>query len=166
MGGMTFCRRDGFSVIEVLVAAALVASTLVGLAHLIAVGAQRSLASRHSAGALTAALSKLEELRAVSWTYAADGGRISSNALAPSPSDSLDRDAAGYVDYLDAFGELVPPSGGDAAPDFVRRWSIAPLAVGDLDTLVLRVCVSSSPGVQFASVLPEVCLASVRTRAS
>ena len=48
---MTRSRRDGFSVIEVLIAAALVASTLVGLAHLVAVGAQRSVASRYSAGA-------------------------------------------------------------------------------------------------------------------
>ena len=163
---MTRSRRDGFSVIEVLIAAALVASTLVGLAHLVAVGAQRSIATRYSAGALTSANSKLEELRAAPWTYAPDGSRISSSALSTSPADSLLQDTAGYVDYLDGFGETVPIAGGEVAPEFVRRWSIAPLAVGDLDTITLRVCVFSSASVHLAKALPETCVASIRTRAS
>ncbi len=141
-------RRDGFSVIEVLIAATLVASTLVGLAHLVAVGAQRALASRYSAGALAAAQSKLEELRAAAWTYAADGTRQSASVLAPSPPGSLDEDTSGYVDYLDGFGQSVPPVGGETAPDYVRRWSITPLSAGDLDTLVLRTCVFTARGVQ------------------
>lgn len=162
---MELCgRRDGFSVIEVLIAATLVASTLVGLAHLVAVGAQRALASRHSAGALAAAQSKLEELRAASWTYAADGTRQSASVLAPSPPGSLDEDTSGYVDYLDGFGQSVPPAGGETAPDYVRRWSITPLAAGDLDTLVLRTCVFTARGVRLASPMAEACVVSVRTR--
>ena len=151
--------------IEVLVAASLVATTLVGLAHLVTVGAQRSLASRRSAGALAAAHGKLEELRAVPWTYASDGGRVNGIALATSPPDSLDRDSVGFVDYLDAFGETVPATGSDQEAEYVRRWSINQLATGDLDTLILRVCVYSNAVVRVAASLPEACVATVRTRA-
>src|SRR5262245_27514531 len=125
-------RHDGLSVIEALIAAALIASSLVGLAHLIAIGAQRARARWHSAEALAAAQSKLEELRSVAWSFAPDGSRLSAGVLSPSPSTSLDEDTAGYVDYLDGFGKIVPPVGGEAAPDYVRRWSIAPFGDGDL----------------------------------
>lgn len=164
--GMACYYRNGFTVIEVLVAAGLVAATLVGLAHLVAVGAQRSAASRRSAGALAAAHGKLEELRAAPWTFASDGGRVNGVALSTSPPDSLDRDSVGFVDYLDAFGQTLPASSGEPELEFVRRWSINPLATGDLDTLILRVCVVSSAAARAASALPEACVATVRTRAS
>ena len=105
---MELCsRRDGFSVIEVLIAATLVASTLVGLAHLVAVGAQRALASRHSAGALADAQSKLEDLRAASWTYAADGTRQSASVLAPSPSATQ----TGGCSYMSSIHDTGTPRG-------------------------------------------------------
>jgi hypothetical protein len=162
---MDLClRREGFSVIEVLIAATLVASTLVGLAHLVAVGAERALASRHSAGALAAAQSKLEELRAATWTYASDGTRQSASVLEPSPPDSLDQDTTGFVDYLDGFGHNVPPAAAEGAPEYVRRWSVTSLAAGDLDTLVLRACVFTARGLRLASPTAEACVVSVRTR--
>ena len=151
--------------IEVLIAAALVASTLVGLAHLVALGAQRAQASRYSAGALAAAQSKLEELRGASWAYAPDGTRLSAGVLVPSPA-SLDEDTVGYVDYLDAFGQSVPATGGEAAPDYVRRWSITPFAAGDPDTLALRACVFRAWSGRLASPVAEVCVVTIRARTS
>jgi|SRR5687767_7804628 hypothetical protein len=153
---------SGFSLIEALIASVLVASALVGLAHLIVVGAQQALNSRRAASALTLAQSKLEHLRRVPWTYAPDGSRVSSTDLTESPALSLDEDAAGYVDYLDAFGEGVRP-GSDAVPEYVRRWAILPLQPGSRDTLVLRVCVFTLvAGVPERT--PAACVSAIRTR--
>lgn len=152
----------GFSLIEALIASVLVASALVGLAHLIVIGAQQALNSRRATSALTIAQSKLEHLRRVPWTYAPDGARVSSIDLTESPPQSLEDDSAGYVEYLDAFGEVVRP-GGEVLPEYVRRWAIVPLASGGRDTLVLRVCVFTiSAGVPERT--PAACVSAIRTR--
>jgi type II secretory pathway pseudopilin PulG len=159
-------RCGGFSVIEALIAAALVASALVGLAHLVALGAERARASRYSAGALAAAQSKLEELRGAALAYDADGTRLNAAVLSPSPPASLNEDTAGYVDFLDAFGQNVSSEPGDVVTDYVRRWSVTPFAAGDLDTFVLRACVFTTWNRRFANPVPEVCVISIRTRTS
>jgi type II secretory pathway pseudopilin PulG len=107
-------RARGFTLVETLVAACLLAVGLMALAEL----AVRSLRASVVAGTTTyAALlagDKVERLR----------GEV----LVPSPPGTLDRSVPGYVDHLDRAGRVVgvgatPP--GAAA--FTRRWAVVPL---------------------------------------
>lgn len=153
----------GFSVVEALVASLLIASAVVGLASLVAVAAEQSLASRQAVSALSLAHATLERLRRAAWTYDATGGRVSSAVLASSPPQSLREDADGYVDFVDAFGQLVAPASEDS-PQFARRWAIAPLETWDADTLILHVCVFVVRGPSLDELMPTACVAGIRTR--
>src|SRR5687767_10862498 len=98
--------NHGFTLVETVVAAALVATAVVVLAHLVALGAEQSAGNRHALAAMIAAQSKLEELRSLPWTYAADGTPLSDPGLSPSPDRSLFEDATGYAEHLDAAGAI------------------------------------------------------------
>jgi hypothetical protein len=149
----------GFSLVEALIASFLIASAVVGLAHLVALAARQSLASRQAASALTIAQAKLEELRRAVWSYEASGGRVSSAMLSPSPPRSLHEDADGYVDFVDVSGNVVAPS--IELPQFARRWAVAPLDAANIDTLLLQVCVFNGPPFDGR---PTACVAGIRTR--
>lgn len=153
----------GFSLIETLIAAALVASILIGLAHLIAVGAHQSLRSRRAATAVALVQSKLEELRSVTWGYDQSGTPVSGAALATSPSSSLTEDTPGYVDYVNPHGEVVAWADADL-PDLARRWSIAMFEASDPDTLVLHVCGYIVRGRASQDDIPIACASTIRTR--
>ncbi len=152
------CRRDdGFTLIEVLVAMTLLATAAAGVASLIVTAAASVRSARAHTWAGLLASDKMEALRGLQWP-----------ALASSPGGSLQRNAAGFVDYLDASGrELSTGAAGHAV--YVRRWSVLPLPVASADALVLQVLVI--PGalrdVEAArpSALPGgVLLTSIRTR--
>lgn len=125
----------GFTLVETIVAAALVATAIVALAHLVALGAEQSASNRHALGALVAAERRLEALRALPWTYAPDGTPLSDPALAPSPSGSLFESSSGYFESLEPAG-------------LIARWGIQPLVPADTDTLILQglptTCAASS----------------------
>ena len=150
---------NGFTLLEALIASALLAGALVTLASLVSAGLAQSASMRRTIAAVVLAQSKLEELRALPWRFAADGSRISSAALAPSPPASLSTDAMGWVEPLDRFG--ANPSPG-RPQTYRRRWSIAPWQT-DPDTLVLQVCVFASSEAAVAGVA-EACVAAIRTR--
>lgn len=166
----------GFSLLETLVAAALVGTAVVALAHLVALGAGQTIASRRSLTALVMAQSKLEQLRALTWAYAPDGTRLSDEStdlsalppapvggtgLRPSPPSSLDQNIAGYVDYLDAAGASVAESGGTAV--YTRRWAISPLEPFDPDILVQQVCVLRGSQ-QWRDARQDACVSAIRVR--
>lgn len=136
MPGLASSR--GVSLVEALVAALLVATAIAGLVQLVALGAGQMRQARQVGTARILVESKLEELRALRWSYAADGTRLSSVQLSPSPDASLAEDRDGFGDRFDRFGAIVEQ--GDAA-EFRRRWSITPVIDGDADTLHLQVCV-------------------------
>lgn len=107
----------GFSLIEAVVAVALLATAVVALAGLFGVATRSNLDARSTTYATVLAAQKLEQLRA---TGVGRGGR-------------LDADVAGWVDYLDPDARVV--GGGSTPPAsaaYVRRWSSralpAPLA--------------------------------------
>lgn len=141
----------GFTLVETIVAAALVASAVVVLAQLVALGAEQSASNRHALRAMIAAQSKLEELRALAWTFAPDGTPLSDAGLSPSPPGSLFESTTGYTEYLDDAGLL-------------RRWGIQPLVPADSDTLILQVCVYRAASAASAHRQPEACVSAVRTR--
>lgn len=150
--------RNGFSLVEALVASLLMATAVAALAHLVGVGAAQGLSIRHHTTAIIAAQSKLDQLRSFVWTYRPNGDRLSDDvALALSPPRSLIEDHTGYVDHL-------TPTGGPCVGDcgviaYVRRWSIFLLDQADADTLALQVCVFRVNASQ-----AEACVSSIRTR--
>lgn len=107
---------SGFSLVEAVIAAGVLAVALVGLAQLIVISTHVTMA----AGALTTstvmAQQKMEQLEAVAWD---------DPALEPGPPATLDEDTPGYVEYLDAEGRLLGDAGPPTSTVFVRRWSIA-----------------------------------------
>jgi prepilin-type N-terminal cleavage/methylation domain-containing protein len=123
---------SGFTLIETLVAMAILLAVAVSLSPLLAQaaaarqrGASRTLAS-------VAARNKVEQLRALPWT-----------SLPPSPALVLQHDVDGYSDCL---------PGDEARPTFVRRWSIVPLPADPAHLLLLRVVVLAPVGRIEASI--------------
>jgi hypothetical protein len=60
----SFITESGFTLVEALVAASLVAVSMAALAHLAAVGLRQSVVTAHALTALVSAQSKLEQLTA------------------------------------------------------------------------------------------------------
>lgn len=153
--------RQGFTILEVLVAVLVVSVAAAGVAQLTVMSGRASLAARERSGATVLAAQKLEELRSLRWTYRDAGGAVvplsdvttdlsadpetgAGAGLRPSPGRSLEVSAPGYVDYVGADGSWV---GTGAVPTpgtvFVRRWSIAPLPADPADSVVLQVRVTT-----------------------
>jgi type II secretory pathway pseudopilin PulG len=178
----------GFSLIEVLVATLLLATSLVTLAQLFALSTRSNMGARNTTFTVVLAQQKLEELRALTWGFDTQGLPISDvstdttvspetsnggTGLSPSPSGSLGANTNGYVDYIDQFGSKL---GGGTTPAagtvYVRRWSVEPLPSNPNNTLILQVLVfrnrdrgSADDGA--GKVLPEEArLVTVKTRKS
>lgn len=167
-------RDDGFTLVEALVALALLVTAAASLVQLFLHSTSLMLAARRAPIVLAAAQSKIEHLRALSFTFDMFGAPVvdastdtaqlppapsGGTGLQPSPPDSLTRDSDGFIDHLDRHGH--PLGGGlerprDAA--FVRRWAVAELAANLLE---IRVCVWT---VVPAGAPPEACLSTVRAR--
>lgn len=148
----------GFSLVETLIASAILAVALVSLAELLAVSMKANAVAKNSSIAMMLAVQKMEQLRSLAWGYDAAGSPFSDltsdttpplerptggTGLSPSPADALLRNANGYVDYLDASGNQL--GGGTAPPPgslYVRRWSIEPLPTNPNTTLLLEVLVT------------------------
>lgn len=159
---MSRSEPAGFTLIEVLIATALLVSMAIGVAQLMAIGVAAGRDSRFATATAILAAARLEQLRSLHWSYEpGPGGAViprsdlSANSsvdppadggpgLAPSPPGTLAGNVPPYVDYLDAFGRWIgngpsPPPGAT----FVRRWSIAPLPQDPARTLILTVLVTT-----------------------
>jgi type II secretory pathway pseudopilin PulG len=150
--------ESGFSLIEVLVAAGLLAVALITLVQLFVLAIQSNLDARSTTDATVLAQQKLEELRALAWgfdeeripisdlasdTAAEPVQRAGGTGLSASPATALRANTPGFVDYVDRSGRKL---GGGATPPpgtlFTRRWSIQPLGAYPDTTLVLQVLVT------------------------
>ena len=132
---------------------------------------------------------KLEELRGLTWGFDLEGQGLplsdtttnlavyppahNGSGLNPSPSDSLEENTAGFVDFVDGGGTWVgtgttPP----ASAVYIRRWSIQPLPTNPNNTLIIQVLVtpvaSESARVESAftrtRMAGDALLVTVRTR--
>jgi hypothetical protein len=113
----------GFSIVEVLVAAGLLATALVALGHLLILAGQASRTARSQSIAVLLAVAKLEELT----------GDMRAGAGVP---------AAG-TDRIDGSGRTFDDRARtSSAPTYVRRWSIVSLPH---DTSLLRLEVVVGP---------------------
>jgi prepilin-type N-terminal cleavage/methylation domain-containing protein len=148
----------GFSLLEVMIATAILATSLVSLAQLFALSTRSNIGSRNSTYAAVLAQQKLEELRSLSWGFDQIGLPMSDittdttvtpetpvggTGLSPSPDSALQGNTVGYVDYIDAFGNKL--GGGSVPPQnaiYTRRWSISPLPTNPNNTLIIQVLVT------------------------
>jgi prepilin-type N-terminal cleavage/methylation domain-containing protein len=155
-------RLDGgFTLVEVMIAMMLLLSLSLGLAGLFATAIRATHAARTQTSTTVLAEQRMEQLRALTWGFDESGQNLpvsdtttnlslnpptaDGRGLNPSPTDSLNANRAGYVDFLDARGQwigagTVPP----ANTVFIRRWSVQPLPTNPNNTLVLQVLVTTA----------------------
>ena len=150
--------ESGFSLVEVIVATGILAVSLISLAQLFAVATQANSAARAGTFSAVLAQQKVEQLRGLTWGFDTLGLPLSDTTtnttvypetstagtgLSPSPTSTLASNTNGYVDYLDAAGNLL--GGGATMPSgtvYIRRWSVEPLPTNPNNTLILQVLVT------------------------
>jgi len=154
-------NERGISLLEVVFAAGLVAGAFAALAQLFAFAAADTMSARSRSAATVLAAQKMEQLRGLAWVLDTSGTPVSDTTtdtaapvespaggtgLSPSPAGTLRGNTAGYVDYLDRWGNSL--GGGGTTPPgalYTRRWSITPLPDRP-DTLALQVVVTGPHG--------------------
>jgi len=114
----SFKGERGFSLIEVVIAAGLVAGAFAALAQVLAMSIASNVSARGGSAATVLAAQKMEQLRALAW-----GARVPG------------------VDYLDLAGNVLA-EGGASPPGavYTRRWSLD--LSGDGNEIVLKVRVT------------------------
>ena len=143
----------GFSLIEVLVALALLCVAVLGVLQLVALAISATNSARVQSLTVSLAASRLEQLRLLTFEYDDTGAaatdlstNLSSATPAPggnglTPGGAIDSSIGGYVDHLDRVGQWA--GNGTAAPAsaaFTRRWAITPSSLAP-NVLVLEVAV-------------------------
>jgi type II secretory pathway pseudopilin PulG len=121
----------GFTILEAVVAIALVMVSAAGVASLFVASARAVRIARTTTIAALLAREKIEQLRAVPF---------SDPALIPAGMDSLSADVGGYAD-------------GPAA-GYRRRWSVTPLPMFPASSVILQVMVlhGSDPALRVATI--------------
>lgn len=169
-------NSHGFSLIEVMISMVLLTIVSLGVAQIFAMSTRVNFVARSQTSTTAMAEQKLEQLRGLTWGFDLEGQGLplsdtttnlavyppvaSGGGLNPSPSDSLEQNTPGYVDFLDVNGAWVgtgPTPPGTAV--YIRRWSIQPLPTNPNNTLVLQVLVTT-----VASEATRVATAFTRTR--
>ncbi len=135
--------ESGFSLVETIVAAGLLAGAVAVLGQMFAISMADTASARTGTFAAVLAAQKMEQLRGLTWGFDITGLPLTDTSsdvalpiqsatggpgLSPSPPHSLTSNVAGYVDYVDQFGRVI--GGGPAIPAqaiYVRRWSVEPL---------------------------------------
>jgi type II secretory pathway pseudopilin PulG len=177
--------EDGFSLVEAIVAAGLMAGALASLAQMFAMSIANGRSARAGSYATVLAQQKLEQLRGLTWSFDALGVPLTDTStdtaapdetpaggtgLSPSPAGTLTSNTDGWVDYVDESGNAL---GGGASPRpgavYVRRWAIETLPTSPADTIVIQVFVTTTAIRGRGSVSTnrrpeESLLTSIRTR--
>jgi prepilin-type N-terminal cleavage/methylation domain-containing protein len=124
----------GFSLVEVLVAASLLATALVSLGHLLILSATAGRMARTQSVAVLLAAGKLEELRA----------RVDTVPAVPEAgTERVDSTGTPFDDL----------AGARAVPTYLRQWSATPLP---MDSALLRLDVTVMPWAgQGGNVAPQ-----------
>ncbi len=129
MRGSSTANNHGAALVEVLIAVGLLVVLCAGTAQVITGTAIMMKAMRAETYAVVLAEDKLEEVLAA----AALGVSVE-----VSPLDALERDCAGFVEYLDEQGQPVREATSERGAVYLRRWSVRPLP-GDESRKVVRV---------------------------
>jgi len=152
-------NSGGFSLVEVLVSMGLLTVVSLGVAQLFALSTRANVIAKGQTSTTAMAEQKLEQLRGLTWGFDLQGQGLplsdtttnltvtppthDGSGLNPSPTDSLEQNTTGFVDFLDGGGNWVgtgstPP----ASAVYIRRWSIQPLPTNPNNTLVIQVLVT------------------------
>lgn len=155
----SFSSSRGFSLVEVLVSMGILTAVSLGVAQLFALSTRNNLIAKGQTSTTAMAQQKMEQLRGLTWGFDLAGQGLpltdtttnlavtppehNGSGLNPSPSDSLERNTPGFVDFLDGNGAWVgtgstPPP----AAVYIRRWSVTPLPTNPNNSLVLQVLVT------------------------
>lgn len=151
----------GFTLIETLIATALIVTAVAGLAHLFTLSVRFTRDAGRFGVALVAAQDKLESLRALAFGYDEGGAALTDPGLRPSPGGTLSADVERYVDWLDASGAALSSAHGSA---FVRRWRITAITIDEPEAVAIDVCVFRLPATGALPAQAEACLATIRVR--
>jgi prepilin-type N-terminal cleavage/methylation domain-containing protein len=173
---------QGFTLVEVVVALAILAGSLFVVAQLMVVASRAAEASRETTTATALAAQKIEQLRTLAWGMAPDGVEIedlqsdvaswparpsAGPGLSLSPPGTLAGNTAGYVDFLDADGRWIGSDESVAGRAvFLRRWSVQAADSCAPSGRVLRAAVwrRRSAGAGGTAWTPVVQLEAVRVR--
>ena len=153
---------SGFTLLEVLVALALLVTVSVGVVWLFAAALGAGRASQDRTVAVSLAVGRLEQLRSLEWRVEIDaaGAAIPRSDLASnlslepvggggpglleSPGGTLDANVPPYVDYLDRHGRWLgtgaSPPGGAV---YIRRWAVHRLPADPDHVIALQVLVAT-----------------------
>lgn len=136
------------------------ATALVALAQMFVISVANNHGARSGTYTTVLAQEKMEQLRGLTWGFDSIGLPLTDTAtdttqavesptggtgLTPSPAGSLLRNTPGYVDYVDANGNIL--GGGATIPSrtvYIRRWSIEPLPTDPNTTIILQVLVTTN----------------------
>jgi prepilin-type N-terminal cleavage/methylation domain-containing protein len=111
-------RARGFTLIEVLIATAILVTIAAGAAQLFAVASRQDLTARQQLALLSSASAKLDEI----------AGTVADAARPASIAGALDRTITGYTDTIVWNGAAVE-----------RRWIVAPLSAYSATAVVIVV---------------------------
>ena len=150
----------GATLIEALVAGALLLTLATGTATLITLARKLSSRAEQLMTGTALAAARLQSLRSVPWTYGIDGSANEVAALATSGVDTLGRNTTGFFELASESGEAGIV--GARAPAFAVRWAIGPTVAAVGETRSLEVCVFTWPAADGSP--PLVCVASARAR--
>lgn len=155
-------KAAGFSLIEVLVATAVVTVGVASLAQLFVVSARANRIATTTSMAVLLAGQKMEELVGEPASSPSPLGVRS----ASTPGDPGDPGDLRYVDYLDSSGVslgitsiTLPPGTPPPGTAYICRWSIAPLPDSPVTGIVVQVLVTPWP-----DIAGQTRLVSVKTR--
>ena len=151
----------GSTLVEVLVASALLVTLVAGMAYLFVWSQRHALMAERLTTAMLVAEDRIQRLRAEPLSWSVSGAAVDAPTLAPSPPGALATDTTGYSDAVDRAGRPVEDEEADG-PALVRRWAIQPARSSDPDGLAIEVCVFQAPVV--AGAVPLVCLHTIRAR--
>ena len=181
---------EGFSILEVLVAIAVLTVALVGLAQLCGVSMRANARAKDATYASLLAQQKMEQLRGLTWGFDTLGLPLTDTTtniagvpesptggpgLTPSPPGSLASNIDGYCDYVDRNGRVLGGcASANASAYYVRRWSVEPLPSNPNNTIVLQVLVAPNvsqggadqAGATVARAPNDALVVSVKTRKS
>lgn len=181
--GLKPASASGYALLEVLVAAGVIATIAAGASILASMAWHASRQSRVRTIATMVAAQKIEQLRSLAWTHVTTTGPAISMSysdvttdlsndpatddgpgLLTSPGGTLTSNIAGYVDYLDASGRWIG-HGASVPPTavYVRRWAVGPHASDPDNTLVFEV-VAGTRGTDTAMLSDAVRLVTIEAR--
>ena len=153
--GFSIGDEDGFTLLDALVATAILVTVTTGVAGLLTWSTRAAAAAGTQTTAVWLAQQKLEQLAALEWSVneaglarsddstsvAVDPMRASGPGLRASPGSSADVNTPEYTDFVAADGSWRGDARPRAGAAFVRRWSVVPLGSDPLNTLVITVSV-------------------------